>query len=173
MSQVRIHYLRPPDREEVFRQELVHEDGALVTLASDLRFPRPVVVEGRTVLETGSEVVWFTFPGAWHDVGRFHTADRRFQGFYANIITPPVIRGPVWHTTDLFLDLWLPPDLSRVTRLDEDELEEAAREGWIDAATAHRARTEAERLEAAHARGRWPPPLVLEWTLERARAAAS
>lgn len=170
MSRIQIHYLRPPDREEVFRQELVHDDGdVLVSVARDLTFEPPVRIEGRTALETGSEVVWFTFPGAWHDIGRFHTADGAFRGFYANIITPPRIDGPVWHTTDLFLDLWLPPDLSRVTVLDEDEFEDAVSRGWIDPETEGRARAEVERLIEAFREGSWPPSVVHEWTLERTR----
>ncbi len=48
---------------------------------------RPTVVAGRTVLEPGSPVVWFTFPGRHHDIGRFHTPDGRFTGYYANILT--------------------------------------------------------------------------------------
>lgn len=174
MTVVRIHYLRPPDREEVFRQALVHEDDeVVVTWARDLTFDPPVRIEGRTALETGSDVVWFTFPGAWHDIGRFHTADGAFRGFYANIITPPRMEGPVWHTTDLFLDLWLPPDLSRTVLLDEDELDEAVAAGWVDAATGERAREEVSRLQAAHADGRWPPAVVHDWTLERLRRDAA
>ena len=49
---------------------------------------RPTVVNGRAVLEPGAPVVWFTFPGRHHDIGRFHTADGTFTGCYANILTP-------------------------------------------------------------------------------------
>ncbi|HSG46956.1 MAG TPA: DUF402 domain-containing protein, partial [Longimicrobiales bacterium] len=107
---VRIHYRRPPNRVQVFEQTLIH-DGAdvKVTLARDLPY-EPMRIEGEVVLEPGSDVVWFTFPGRWHDIGRFHRADGTFTGLYANLLTPPVLDGTEWDTTDLFLDVWLTPD---------------------------------------------------------------
>jgi predicted RNA-binding protein associated with RNAse of E/G family len=169
---VRIHYLRPPDREEVFLQQLVHDDGGVkVTLARGLERTEPVRIDGRVALEHGSDVVWFTFPGAWHDIGRFHTADGGFTGIYANVLTPPVFEpGGVWRTTDLFLDVWIPPDgTTRV--LDREEFDAAAQAGWIDEPTRRRALEELERILESAAAGRWPPPVVEAWTLERARAA--
>ena len=171
---VAIHYRRPPDRMDVFHQLLVHDtEGVKVTLASDVQIDPPVVIEGRVALESGASAVWFTFPGAWHDIGRFHRADGSFTGFYANILTPPVfLPGHRWETTDLFLDVWMGPD-GRVTLLDEDQLEEALSHGWITAETAQRARQEAESILDDIRRGTWPPDVVREWTLEKARKAAA
>ena len=104
---VRIHYRRPPDREQIFDQIVVLErDDVIVTLSETMEFDPPMRIESDIVLETGSSVVWFTYPGAWHDVGRFHLADGTFTGFYANVLTPPEIDGRVWHTTDLYLDVF-------------------------------------------------------------------
>lgn len=143
-----------------------------VTLARDVRFESPVRIEDRTVLEAGSDAVWFTFPGAWHDIGRFHRADGRFTGLYANILTPPAFEeeGAVWRTTDLFLDVWLEagPENEGLRVLDREHLDRALREGWIDAERAGRARAEVRRIRKAHRAGDWPPPVVEEWTLERA-----
>jgi predicted RNA-binding protein associated with RNAse of E/G family len=131
---------------------------------------RSISIAGRVVLEDGSPVVWFTFPGAWHDIGRFHTADGAFTGLYANVIMPVAMDGPyVWDTVDLFLDLWV--DERGATVLDEDELADAVVRGWVDEATAARARTEIERMRAGAEAGRWPPAVVRDWTLERARTA--
>ena len=149
---VRIHYRRPPDRLQVFEQHLVHDaDDVKVTLA-EYRFDPPIVIGGEVVLEADADVVWFTFPGAWHDVGRFHRADGTFTGLYANILTPPVLDGPEWDTTDLFLDVWVSPS-GQVLLLDEDEMEEALGRAWLDAPTAARAREEADRLVAAAVAG--------------------
>ena len=165
---VEIRYRHPPDRLDVFRQHLVHDGGDVkVTLLRSLERAGPAVIDGRTVLEHGSPVVWFTFPGEWHDIARFHRADGSFTGIYANILTP--VQGCdalVWDTTDLFLDLWLDEGGPHV--LDEDEMDDAVERGWIDAPTAERARAEVERLRAAAEAGNWPPAVVLEWTLERA-----
>lgn len=175
----------------MFRQTLVHEgDDGLVTFMPAADVARPTTAGGRRVLEPGSPVVWFTFPGAWHDIGRFHTADGRFTGCYANILTPVELdpapgetvgrgrsreAGPAredrWSTTDLFLDVFLHPD-GRIDLLDRDELREAVARGWLDPNTARAADAEAQRLVAAARAGTWPPPVVEAWPLERARAAA-
>ena len=171
---VHIHYRRPPSREDVYHQQLVHDDSDVrITLARALRLRGPMRVDGSVALEAGSDVVWFTFPGLWHDVGRFHLSDGSFTGVYSNILTPPVFEpGDVWRTTDLFLDVWVPPDgVPRV--LDREEFEEAVDAGWLDAPTAARATEEVERILAAAAGGAWPPPVVQEWTLERARDVAA
>ena len=167
---VRIHYLRPPDREQVYTQYLIHdEEGVKVTYARDLTFEAPIRIEGRVVLESGSDVIWFTFPDAWHDIGIFHRADGTVTGTYANILTPCVFEeGGIWRTTDLFLDLWVDPS-GRVLTLDEEDLDEAELKGWVDADTARRAREEVKALSAQAAAGRWPPEIVGEWTLARAR----
>lgn len=168
---VRINYRRPPDRLQVFEQWLVHDgDDVKVTLAEDMPFEPPMRIEGEVVLEHGSDVVWFTFPGAWHDVGRFHRADGTFTGFYANILTPPVMGDGVWDTTDLFLDVWMTPE-GVAMLLDEDELDEALGRELVDAPTADRAREEATRLIRGAGDGSWPPASVREWTLERCRKA--
>lgn len=165
---VRINYRRPPDQLEVHEQYLVHDAPDLkVTFAPSVVRPEPLRIGDRTVLENGSPVVWFTFPGAWHDIGRFHTADGVFTGLYANILTPVKIGpGHIWDTTDLFLDLWL--DECGVQILDEDDFDEAIDRECVDETTARRARTEIEHLSSAAESGVWPEADVHEWTLERA-----
>lgn len=156
----------------MFRQTLVHEGAdALVTWLPRAGVPRPLVVDGRTLLEADSPVVWFTFPGERHDIGRFHAPDGAFTALYANVLTPVEIHQDEWHTTDLFLDVLLEP--GRPPRLlDADELADAVDRGWLTPADARVARTEAARLMAAADAGSWPPSVVEQWTLERARAAA-
>jgi predicted RNA-binding protein associated with RNAse of E/G family len=170
---VEIRYTRPPDRLTVFRQRLVHEDYAcIITLMEQTPLDAPALAGGRVILEPGSPVVWFTFPGAWHDIGRFHTAAGEFTGYYANLLTPVRMLGPrVWETTDLFLDVWLDTDGS-VLLLDEDELEAALDAGSIVDADAAAARSESTLLVNAARAGSWPPPIAREWTLERARSHA-
>ena len=170
-ARVRIHYKRIPDREQIFDQRIVEidDEGTVVTLSEAAALPAPVRASDRIILEPGAPVVWFTFPGAWHDIGRFHRADGTFTGFYANILTPPVMHPGVWHTTDLFLDVWMPATGGAPCLLDEDEFEAARVEGWLDVPTADRARAEADHLLAEARRGGWPPPSVARWTLEAAR----
>ncbi|MGD8278081.1 MAG: DUF402 domain-containing protein [Gemmatimonadota bacterium] len=166
---VRIHYRRPPDRHDVFEQRILARSAAcIVTLMAATPMPRSMRVDGRVVLEDGSPVLWFTFPGRWHDVGLFHTADGTFTGTYANILTPVRFHDDsTWETTDLFLDVWMDAD-GRPVLLDEDEFEAAVRTGLLDDVTATRARTEAERIRGAIDGGAWPPEPVRQWSLERA-----
>lgn len=169
---VHIHYLRPPDREEIFTQRLLLDTPEVkVTLAQNLPFHPPIRIGGEIALETGSDAVWFTFPGIWHDIGRFHRADGAFTGLYANILTPPLLQEDgIWHTTDLFLDVWVDPR-GELSVLDEDQLVEALERGWVSPATAERASQEVRWIRERFRDGAWPPPLVGEWTLERAREA--
>lgn len=168
---VSIHYRRLPDHVRIFDQRVVlSRDDVVVTISEPLELDAPITADDQVMLEDGSLAVWFTFPEAWHDIGRFHRADGSFTGLYANIITPPVMTDSVWHTTDLFLDVWWPEDGS-VVLLDEDELQEALREGHIDPDTAEQARAEAHRVLGLAREGRWPPPVVREWTLERSLEA--
>lgn len=171
---IRIHYRRPPDDEQVFDQrELYRDDDVVVTFVDYTLMSKPSLVEGRTILERGSPVVWFTFPGLWHDIGRFHRADGSYTGLYANILTPVRFVEPgVWDTTDLFLDVWIEPGRAPMI-LDRDEFDEALARGWIDDETARIALEEAERLRKLAERRAWPPPVVEEWTLERALAAVA
>jgi len=166
---VDIHYLRPPDRETIFRQQVVHRDPeVVVTYLASADIGSPMRIGDRVVLEPGSPVVWFTYPDRWHDIGRFHTADGVFTGIYANVLTPVRMSGSEWRTTDLCLDVWAGAD-GTVEVLDEDDLRLAERNGWIDAPTAARARHEAGRIADQARTGAWPPPHVHHWTLARTR----
>lgn len=167
-----IEYRRLPDRVQRFEQALVHrEPGYAVTYLPAAALDRPVRSGGGAViLEAGAPVVWFTYPGAGYDIGRFHLADGSFTGIYANILTPVEMEGRVWRTTDLCLDVWVGRD-GEVELLDEEDLAEAVSHGWLDEAAAARARAEAEGLLRGARQGTWPPAHVGEWTLERVRAA--
>jgi len=166
---VSIRYTRPPGRVQIFNQALLHDGGDyLVTFVPATDLSAPVTADEETILEPGSPVVWFTYPDRWYDIGSFHLADGTFTGFYANILTPVRFEGDLWHTTDLFIDVFSSPD-GRIKLLDEEELTEAEEARWIDRATATQARAQAALILAAAQAGSWPPPHVKEWTLQRAR----
>jgi predicted RNA-binding protein associated with RNAse of E/G family len=169
-ARVVIHYHRAPDRYERFEQRVVARTHAcVVTLLEAATVARTMLIDGRVALEPDAPVVWFTFPDAWHDIGRFHTSAGEFTGLYANLLTPVEgIATDEWRTTDLFLDLWH-PRTGRTRVLDADELAAARTSGHIDEASARRARQEAAALLRALRAGAWPPPVVHAWTLDRAR----
>ncbi len=174
-----IEYHRPPDRTVTYVQHLIHDANEVkVSFLESTPLAKPLTVAGKTILEPGAPAVWFTFPNCWHDIGRFHLGDGTFTGLYANILTPVELHSPVesvedpvhWRTTDLFLDVWMECDREPVL-LDEDEWARAHKRGFLTDETATRARAEADALLAAAREGRWPPPVVHEWTLEKARAS--
>lgn len=189
---VDIHYRRLGSPAETYRQTVLESrspgeahgsapvsrapapernPAGIVTFQPRTPIDVPVAVAGSTILEPGSPVVWFTFPGAWHDIGLFHLADGTFTGLYANVLTPvEFLDERSWATTDLCLDLWAPPD-GPAQILDETELAEAEAAGLVAAVVAGRARQEAAALLEASVAGRWPPALVREWSLKRAREA--
>lgn len=165
---VAIHYRRPPDRIRVYDQRVVHEEeDVIVTLSQPIEADVAMRHDGEVMLEHGSLALWFTFPDVWHDIGRFHRADGAFSGLYANVLTPPRLDGPIWYTTDLFLDVWQTPS-GETFLLDEDEFEEARTLGHIDEDTAQRAWDEGQSILAGATAGAWPPACVSEWTLQRA-----
>ncbi|TVP78293.1 MAG: DUF402 domain-containing protein [Gemmatimonadales bacterium] len=168
--QVRIHYRRVPRRETVYRQALVLDGTDVkVTLAGPVDIH--LEIGGHTVLEPGADAVWFTVPGAWWDLGRFHRADGTFTGLYANVITPCVFgAGGDWWTTDLLLDVWWPADGGPPTLLDEDELDAARRAGHLTDDLHRRVRAVARDLmEGPHPEERFP--WVAPWTRTAARSA--
>ena len=144
---VAIHYHRPGRGTEIYRQRvLAREEDAIVTLQRRTPLAAPMQVDGATILEPGSPVIWFTFPGRWHDIGLFALADGTPTGAYVNILTPVEFIGPdAWRTTDLFLDIWIPHG-GQARLLDEDELAAAEAAGLIAGEVAERAREEAGRL---------------------------
>ena len=127
-----------------------------------------MVVGGKTILAPGSPAIWITYPGAWHDVGLFHLPDGSRTGVYANVLTPVEFDTPTtWRTTDLYLDVWVPPH-GAPELLDEEELMAALGRGEVDAGSAERARVEATRLLVAARERRWPHSEITDWTLSRA-----
>jgi hypothetical protein len=110
----------------------MHRDAErIITFMPATPISRTIRVGAEVILEPGSPVIWFTYPGQMHDIGIFHDAAGAFTGYYANILTPVVFHTALeWETTDLFLDVWLGRS-GRGQLLDEDELAAAVEKGWL------------------------------------------
>lgn len=166
---VDIRYGRIGAPAEVYRLLVLESrPEAVVTLQPRTPISEALVADGMTILEPGSPVIWFTYPGKWHDIGLFHRTNGALTGLYANILTPvEFVDERSWTTTDLCLDVWV-PRWGPVRLLDEDELARAVGGGRIEQGTAGRARAEAKTLMRAHRAGVWPPPETERWSLARA-----
>lgn len=168
-SVVHIHYRRIGKSAQVYRQIVLEtRPDVVVTFQPRALIDRPLVVDGLTILEPRSPVIWFSFLEKWHDIGLFHRTNGAATGLYGNILTPlDIVGAHLWETTDLCLDVWAPRwGSSRL--LDEDELDAAETGGRIDPELAARARAEARTLLHASRAGSWPPPMTAEWSLARA-----
>ena len=170
---VNVRYRRLGRPTETYRQQVL-ESGprGIVTFQPRTPIDAPLTVADTTILEPGSPVIWFTFPRAWHDIGLFHLADGTFTGLYANVLTPVEFASEhCWETTDLCLDVWVPRH-GAAGLLDEAELADAEAAGLVASEVAARAREEANVLMEGLAAASWPPALVGEWSLARAREAS-
>ena len=86
---------------------------------------------------------------------------KRFEGkntgYYCDIVVPlKLLDDGGVELTDLFLDLWVSPDL-KYKVLDEEELEEAFRKAWITKPLYDRAKKELRKLISVVKRGKFPP----------------
>lgn len=170
---IRYHYVRPGRGETVFHETLVLARTDLKVTLLEPYEGAPVRAGTSTILEAGAPIVWFVFPGAWHDVGRFHLADGTFTGWYTNLSTPVAVEGDRWRSTDLFLDLWQPADGSGHRWLDTEEFERAVASGVVGPDLARRTLEERDAVNAQLALNQWPPAVTREIDLATAKQLAA
>jgi predicted RNA-binding protein associated with RNAse of E/G family len=169
MPEIEIHYRRPPDRLDIFVQDLVvDEPDHKITLHDPSSLTTALTVGDQVIQEPGAPIVWYVFPNTWYDIGRFHLEDGSFTGYYVNLIVPPELGERRWTIYDLCLDVWLDPNGSYIV-LDQDEFDEAVDNHWIDTTTAQRTRHELDGVLQKLAAGRFPPDVVQRYPLKRVR----
>ncbi|MEM2886276.1 MAG: DUF402 domain-containing protein [Thermoproteota archaeon] len=125
-------------------------------------------MDGRIVLDDGYDAVWFVYRGKYHDIGVIKDLEGDFTGYYCDVILPIAGRNGSYEVTDLFLDLWITPD-GRAFVLDEDEFEEAVSKNWVSQKVARVAEKELERMIRGVAEGKFPPRLVRDYAVGKAR----
>lgn len=159
-----IHYFRPPHRLLDIPAELLYKDDEVIVTSHILEgASEPLIIGGETVIANGYRAVFAEYRKHWHDVAKIFKPDgteESFTGYYADINTPSELRPDGYWTKDLFLDLWISPDRSRIAVLDEDEFDEAIRNKWITADEARSARAELDRLIKLFHQDRFPPRLL-------------
>lgn len=165
---IHYRYTRPGKDVDVYDHWLVVDDANLKVLLMEEYGGEPLCIDGTAVAEPGSALLWFVFPDAWHDIGRFHLADGTFTGWYTNLCTPVAMDGDVWSSTDLFLDHWMTPD-GRHSWLDEDELRDAVAGGLLSGETRTRIARERSVIQTHLDLGAWPPPEAVGMDLAAAR----
>ena len=165
---IHYNYTRPGKESGVYDHWLVVDDPDLKVMLMTDYHGVPLVIDGQVVAEPGAAMLWFVFPGAWYDIGRFHLADDSFTGWYTNLCSPVTMHGDSWDSTDLFLDHWMTPE-GHQSWQDEDELARAIGAGLLEAETQARIRQERRFIQSNIDVGAWPPPVALEMDLGDAR----
>ena len=98
--------------------------------------------------------------GKWFTVGKIRNLQGRHTGYYCDIVTSPrLLEDRGVERVDLFLDLWVSPDL-RYKVLEEEELENALRKGWITKKFYGKAKKELKELINVVTQGKFPPYYV-------------
>jgi len=155
-----VRYLRLPDQALEMYDELVFKSERVVVGKSHVSSAHSLKFDGRTVLRAGFPITYFELIGKWFSVVKVRNLRGRHTGYYCDIATPPrLLRDGTLEFTDLFLDLWVSPDLNyRV--LDVDELEEALRKGWITWRLYEKARIELRKLVSMVEQRSFPPQCI-------------
>ena len=159
METIALIYKWPPDRAHCSQQQLLYADEDVIVTTQRVKPSSPIIQNGKKVLADNFAVVWFVFTNLWYSVAKVYNLDNEWTGYYCDIMKP--VKRSVdafgkldcFEITDLFLDLWINPDGTYQIQ-DEDEFEEAVREGIIDAELKKKAwnvmKTLIDEVEAGH-----------------------
>jgi len=165
VTEILLDYERPGKSRLTYREELLQDLPDVKILSMKFTGKSEMVVGETTILQPGSPMVWFIFPGKWYDIGRFYLIDGAFTGYYTNLCTPVQMQGNRWATTDLFLDLWIPARGGSSKWLDEDELDHAVRTDALPRHLFEKAIQVRSEIEDLCSRDLWPPTSVTDWTM--------
>lgn len=158
-------YRRLPDSVKTFRQEILHDGpNCKFSLLILPEGSEPLNV-GEVQLEPGGAILWYLFPDRSYEVGGVYDPHGRLLGWYTNLLRLPEISEGRWELTDLFLDVWQPPD-GPARLLDEEDLAAALEAGAISREEARQVEAEAAAVLRSARAGRWPPTIVHRYPLE-------
>jgi predicted RNA-binding protein associated with RNAse of E/G family len=108
-------------------------------------------------LTTGFPITYFELAGKWFNVVKVRDPKGRHTEYYCDIVTPfRLLEDCGLEFTDLFLDLWVSPDL-RYKVLDEAEPEDAFKRNWISKRLYLKAKKELQKPFSLVEQGKFPP----------------
>jgi GrpB-like predicted nucleotidyltransferase (UPF0157 family)/protein associated with RNAse G/E len=155
-----LRYVRPPGRALEMYDELIFKSERVIVGKSQVSSAHSIRFEGRTVLKAGFPITYFELMGKWFSVLKVRNLQGELMGYYCDIVAPPrLLEDGTVEVTDLFLDLWVSPSL-RYRVLDEEELEEALKKGWITGEQCKAAKRELQKLVRMVEHGRFPPQSI-------------
>jgi predicted RNA-binding protein associated with RNAse of E/G family len=156
-QKLHLRYIRLPNHVLELYDDLVYKSKGIIVGKARIASAHSVVFDGEVVLASGFEIVYFDFIGKWFSVGKIRNMQGKHTGYYCDIVTPPrLLEDGGIEITDLFLDLWVSPDL-RYEVLDEAELEDALCNDWVAKQLYEKAKEELNKLIQIVKRGKFPP----------------
>jgi len=159
---IEIVYRRLPNDVREIPGILRQATHARVVIESAITVETPQRILGRVIADSGFLAIWFVYRERWYDVGKFYDRAGKWVGYYCDIIKPlgRLLRTPAKTSmiTDLFLDLWITPE-GRFVVLDEDEFENALKQGTLSKTIANQARRQMDSLIRATRGGKFPPTI--------------
>jgi predicted RNA-binding protein associated with RNAse of E/G family len=155
-----LRYTRLPNQISDLWSELIYRSEKIIVGKSKITSTHRVTFDGKVVLAPGFKIIHFDLSGKWFDIGKIRDLNGKHTGYYCDIATPPrPLQDGGIELTDLFLDLWVSPDL-RYKILDEEELKEALHKGWITKQLHDKAKKELKKLTHQVEQKNFPPPVV-------------
>jgi len=131
MKTIKLRFVRLPDEVVHWTHELIHQDDKIIISKfkfSDLK--EPSEIKKKVVVENGYTGICYDFLNEGFEVIKVLNFNDELTGYYCNINKYPRVHEGWYEVVDLFLDIWVFPDLEYVV-LDEDEFNEAFKKGWI------------------------------------------
>jgi len=164
MRKIKLRMIIPPNKIEIWEQELLLDSEALIVSKFLFKnIPKPVKINGKIAIDKGFTGILFEFCGENLEIIKVLDKRGKLTGYYCNINTPPKRFSCGYEITDLFLDVWVFPNLKHIL-LDEGEFLRAAKEGWIDAEMSRIAKRVLRSLIKKLGKGDFPPRVVEEYS---------
>ena len=161
MGKVDIHFHRIDRAPEVYRENLLADDGIRLHVYgivpdeyreswSQRWRSQGLIPADRTV----ARVRKWHFYDQWFGIMELADPDGRVLGYYCDTVTPLEKTAEGYRLHDLMLDVWIGAD-GRVCVLDRDEYEEAAKSGRMPALYQEKALATVEWICQEHEAGRF------------------
>jgi len=131
MNTIKLRFVRLPNDVNLWTHEFMYQDKEVIV--SKFKFEElksAFKIKDKAVVENDYTGICYEFLNKGFEIIKVLDLNNKLTGYYCNINRYPKMFDGGYEVVDLFLDVWVFPDLEYVV-LDEDELEEAFEKGWI------------------------------------------
>jgi predicted RNA-binding protein associated with RNAse of E/G family len=162
MRTIQLKFIRPPDSVNLWTHELLHrDDDVIVSKFKYDDMKGPYEIDGDVIVDNGYTGICHELLGKGLEVIKVLDMTGKLTGYYCNINRNAKMFDGGYEVVDLFLDVWVFPDL-KYRVLDEDEFEEASEKGWISGVDREFALRVLDDIVREIESGNFPPRIVGE-----------